>query len=202
MFITFEGTEGSGKSTQARLLYEYLESIGKSVVLTREPGWGKLGSIIRELILDDKQIKIDPFAELCLFCADRAQHVREFIKPKLNEGFIVICDRYSDSTHIYQGYGRKLDINLVKEMADSSRLDLIPNLTFFLSIPVAEGLERLKSRGEITKIDAEPLDFHNNILAGYKKLIKDESERFKVIRASGSIENTHNEIKEAISSIL
>ena len=193
MFITFEGTEGSGKSTQAKLLFDYLKSQGNKVVLTREPGWGKLGKYIRELILDDQSIEIEPFAELCLFCADRAQHVIEFIKPKLDEGNIVICDRYSDSTFIYQGYGRELDINQVKQMADASRLNVVPDITFFLSLPVEVGLKRLEKRNEITKMDNEPIEFHKRILEGYKKLIEVE-DRFIVIDANDNIDNIHQNI--------
>ena len=105
MFITLEGIEGSGKSTQAILLKEHLSAKGLNVNLTREPGWGKLGELIRNILLDDREITLDPFAELCLFCTDRVNHVKEYIKPKLQSGEIVICDRYHDSTLVYQGIG-------------------------------------------------------------------------------------------------
>ena len=114
MFITFEGIEGSGKSTQVDLLKNTLEKIHFDVVATREPGWGRVGSLIRKIILDYDDIEIEPIAELSLFCADRAQHVQEFIRPKLSEGKIVLCDRFYDSTIAYQGYGRGLDPEMVK----------------------------------------------------------------------------------------
>ncbi|MCK5710737.1 MAG: dTMP kinase, partial [Deltaproteobacteria bacterium] len=160
MFITFEGVEGSGKSTQAKLLAELLTKIGHKVTLTREPGWGSFGELMRKIILDERDLELDPFSELCLFCADRAQHVRDFIKPKLQNGEIVICDRYFDSTVVYQGYGRKLDKRLVNKIAVASTLDLIPDVTFLLNLPVRAGLSRLQTRGEITKMDEEPLEFH------------------------------------------
>lgn len=199
MFITLEGTEGSGKSTQAKLLKEHFESQGKEVVLTREPGWGKLGRLIREAILNDKELKLDPSAELFLFCADRAQHVKDFIKPKLDKGNIVICDRYFDSTIVYQGYGRKLDIDLVTKIAESSTLGVKPDITFFFSLPVEIGLKRLNKRDEITKMDNEPIEFHKNILNGYQKLIAEDNERFKVIDADKTIEEIHQDILDSLS---
>ncbi len=194
MFITLEGTEGSGKSTQAKLLKEYLESQGKEVALTREPGWGKLGSIIREAILNDKELKLDPIAELFLFCADRAQHVKDFIKPKLEDENIVICDRYFDSTIVYQGYGRGLDIDLVTRIAETSTLGVKPDITFFFSLQVEVGLKRLKNRDEITKMDNEPMEFHKNILEGYKKLVAEDNKRFNVIDADRTIEEIKKDI--------
>ena len=177
-----------------------MESKGKKVVQTREPGWGKLGKQIREIILDDESIEIEPFAELCLFCADRAQHVKEFIKPNLDAGKIVICDRYSDSTFIYQGYGRQLDINQVKQMADASRLNIVPDITFFLSLPAEVGLKRLQKRDEITKMDNEPVEFHKRILQGYKRLAETETDRFVVINADDTIEQIHKDIINSLKN--
>ena len=152
-FITFEGIDGSGKSTQARLLADYLSSKGIKVFLTKEPGEGKLGEAIRTEILDRRDIDIEPYAELCLFCADRAQHVRELILPKLKDGYTVICDRYYDSTLAYQGSGRELDPDLVFRMAMASSLGVEPDVTFFLSIPVEQALLRLKDRRQRKKQD-------------------------------------------------
>jgi len=198
MFITFEGIEGSGKSTQAKLLVELLTQVGHKVTLTREPGWGKLGELIRRVILDERELELDPFSELCLFCADRAQHVRDFIKPKLEEGGIVICDRYFDSTVIYQGYGRKLDKRLVAKIAKASTLDLIPDITFLLNLPVRKGLSRLQSRGEITKMDEEPLEFHELIRQGYMLIAKRESDRIRKINADREILKIHSEIRSIV----
>ncbi|MEK6223989.1 MAG: dTMP kinase [Thermodesulfobacteriales bacterium] len=202
MFITFEGVEGSGKSTQAKLLAELLREIGHKVTLTREPGWGQLGELIRKVILDERSLELDPFSELCLFCADRAQHVRDFIKPKLQAGEIVICDRYYDSTVVYQGNGRKLDKRLVNKMAKASTLELIPDITFLLNLPVRTGLTRLQSRGDITKMDEEPLEFHELIRQGYMLIAGREPNRIKKINADRDIVEIHNEIRSiAIESI-
>ncbi|GJM15731.1 MAG: thymidylate kinase [Thermodesulfobacteriota bacterium] len=194
MFITFEGVEGSGKSTQAKLLVEFLSERGYKVTLTREPGWGRLGELIRKMILDERDLDLDPFSELCLFCADRAQHVRDFIKPKLQDGEIVICDRYFDSTLVYQGHGRKLDKRLVNKIATASTLDLIPNITFLLNLPVRTGLTRLQTRGDITKMDEEPLEFHETIRQGYMLLARREPERIKKINGDRDSSEIHEEI--------
>jgi len=166
MLITFEGIEGSGKSTQANLLNEFLSGKGYKVTVTREPGWGHLGNLIRTIILEERELVLTPMAELFLFCADRAQHVKDFIEPKLKSGEIVICDRFYDSTVVYQGYGRKLDMRLVNKAAKASALDVTPEITFLLNLPVREGLTRLKERGSITKMDEEPHEFHELIRQG------------------------------------
>lgn len=202
MFITFEGVEGSGKSTQAKLLAELLTKIGHKVTLTREPGWGSFGELIRKIILDERDLELDPFSELCLFCADRAQHVRDFIKPKLQNGEIVICDRYFDSTVVYQGYGRKLDKRLVNKVAIASTLDLIPDVTFLLNLPVRAGLSRLQTRGEITKMDEEPLEFHELIRQGYMLIAKREPHRIKKINADREILEIHEDIKNFILELI
>ena len=198
MFITFEGIEGSGKSTQVKLLAELLIKMGHKATLTREPGWGKLGELIRKAILDEWDLDLDPFSELCLFCADRAQHVRDFIKPRLQEGEIVICDRYFDSTVVYQGYGRKLEKRLVNRIARASTLDLIPDVTFLLNLPVRAGLSRLQTRGEITKMDEEPLEFHEMIRQGYMLIAKREPGRIRKINADREILEIHEEIKNIV----
>lgn len=195
MFITFEGVEGSGKSTQAKLLAELLNEIGHKVTLTREPGWGKLGELIRKIILDERDLELDPFSELCLFCADRAQHVRDFIKPKLQEGEIVICDRYFDSTMVYQGHGRKLEKKLVNKIAKASTLELIPDITFLLNLPVKKGLKRLQTRGDITKMDEEPVEFHEMIRQGYMLIARQEPDRIKKINGDRDILEIHNDIR-------
>ena len=194
--ITFEGIDGSGKSTQARLLADYLLGKGIRVFFTKEPGEGKLGEAIRTEILDRRDIEIDPYAELCLFCADRAQHVRELILPKLKDGYTVICDRYYDSTLAYQGSGRELDPDLVFRMAKASSLGVEPDITFFLSIPVEQALLRLKDRKkERNKMDEEPFEFHSRVDEGYRELIAKDTSRIKVIEAASSAEEIHMEIR-------
>ena len=164
--------------------------------LTKEPGEGKLGEAIRAEILDRRDISIDPYAELCLFCADRAQHVRELILPKLEDGCTVICDRYYDSTLAYQGSGRELDPGLVRRMAIASSLGVEPDVTFFLSIPVERALLRLKEREkERNRMDEEPLEFHSRVDRGYGELVAEGVPRIRVIEASGSPGEIHAEIR-------
>lgn len=194
-FITFEGIDGSGKSTQARLLADYLSGRGTKVFFTKEPGEGKLGEAIRTEILDRRDIDIDPYAELCLFCADRAQHVREVILPRLKDGYTVICDRYYDSTLAYQGSGRPLDPDLVFRMAMASSLGVEPDITFFLSIPVEQALLRLRDRGGRNKMDEEPFEFHSRVDRGYRELIAKGIPRIKVIEATASPEEVHAETR-------
>jgi dTMP kinase len=198
MLITFEGIEGSGKSTQANLLNEFLSGKGYKVTLTREPGWGHLGNLIRTIILEERELVLAPMAELFLFCADRAQHVKDFIAPRLKNGEIVICDRFYDSTVVYQGYGRKLDLRLVNKAAKASALDVTPEITFLLNLPVREGLARLKERGSITKMDEEPLEFHELIRQGYMLIARREPERIKSVNAAGDITTVHEEIKALV----
>lgn len=198
MLITFEGIEGSGKSTQANLLSDFLSGNGYKVTLTREPGWGHLGNLIRTLILEERELVLAPMAELFLFCADRAQHVKDFIAPRLKNGEIVICDRFYDSTVVYQGYGRKLDMRLVNKAAKASALDVTPEITFLLNLPVREGLARLKERGSITKMDEEPLEFHEMIRQGYMLIARREPERIKSVNADRDITTVHEEIKALV----
>jgi len=202
MFITFEGIEGSGKSTQSVLLTEYLMEKGYRVSLTREPGWGKVGSQIRNILLDDKTIELEPFAELCFFCADRAQHVKEFIKPSINRKEIVVCDRYYDSTIVYQGRGRQLNYQLVVNMAIHSGLGVKPDVTFLLDLPVENSLKRIDNRSEITKIDAESIQFHKRIRKGFLELAEKEPNRIYIINADREIGKVKNEIINIAESVL
>ena len=203
MFITFEGIEGSGKSTQCKMLKEYLESMGRKVSVTREPGWGAMGKLIRHLILEEKDLNIHPLTELYLFCADRVQHVQDFILPRLKDGEIVICDRYFDSTIVYQGYGRQLDLYTVKKLAEASTLKLVPDITFLLNLPVREGLTRLDLRDETTnRMDEEPLEFHELIRQGYISEATLNTNRIKIINASHEADDVQKQIRLLLDSIL
>lgn len=199
MLITFEGIEGSGKSTQAKLLSDYLNSQGHEAVLTREPGWGRMGELIRTIILEERDIELDPVSELCLFCADRAQHVKDFIVPSMKEGKIVICDRYYDSTVVYQGYGRKLDMRFVNKAAKASTLGTYPDITFLLNLPVRKGITRIKERGEESKIDVEPLEFHELIRQGYMVLARREPDRIIKVNGDREVQELHQDIIKLIS---
>jgi len=200
MFITFEGIEGSGKSTQAILLEEHLSAKGLKVNLTREPGWGKLGELIRNVLLDDREITLDPFAELCLFCTDRVNHVKGYIKPKLDNGEIVICDRYHDSTLVYQGIGRDNERDLVAAMVMKSCLGVIPDITFLLDLPVDAGLQRISERKDKTKFDSESVAFHKRVRDGFLELCKQQSQRIKLINADRQVEVIAEEIKSVIDN--
>ncbi len=202
MFITFEGVEGSGKTTQTGLLRDFLLERAYKVTLTREPGWGAVGKLIRRMLLEERDLEIDPLAELCLFCADRAQHVRDFIKPSLEQGEIVICDRFNDSTLVYQGYGRKLDLDLVKKLAKASALGLEPELTILLNLPVRLGLSRLKKRTGKTKMDEEPVEFHERIRQAYVLMAQKEQKRIRVVNAAGDIKDIQEEIRSIVLECL
>lgn len=198
MLITFEGIEGSGKSTQADMLRDALVEKGYKVTLTREPGWGQLGHLIRTIILEDRDLELDPLAELFLFCADRAQHVKDYIEPRLRNGEIVICDRFFDSTIVYQGYGRKLDMRFVTKTARASAGDTTPDMTFLLNLPVREGLSRLRGRGGTTKMDEEPVEFHELIRQGYLLLSRRDPDRIIKINAARDAASIHEEIRDSV----
>lgn len=197
MFITFEGVEGSGKSTQAELLKKFLLKQGHEVTLTREPGWGALGRLIRKMLLEEKDLDLDPLAELYLFCADRTQHVKDFIKPKLKEGH-VICDRFTDSTIAYQGYGRRLDLELVERVSRTAALSLKPDLTILLNLPVKLGLSRLEKRSGKTKMDEEPVEFHERVRQGYIFIAQKEPKRVKVVNAVKDVDEVQEEIRNIV----
>ena len=191
MFISFEGIEGSGKSTAQRLLAEHLQGLGYDPLLTREPGGCTLGRSLRPILLDARTRGLSSRAELYLFLADRAQHVAEVIRPALEAGQTVLCDRYADSTLAYQGYGRGLDPEHLRRINDMATGGLMPDLTLLLDLPVHCGLERagLRNREEGTvlsegRFDAESLEFHERVRQGYRSLAAEEPERFAIIDAA------------------
>ncbi len=196
MFITFEGPDGSGKSTQAKLLAEYLEKQGKSVVLTREPGGTELGKTLRNILLESKELHPAPLAELMLFCADRAQHVAEVIKPALKAGKIVICDRYIDSTTSYQAGGRGFDIKMIEDLNIYSTDGLVPDLTILIDVPTELGLQRATKKGA-DKFETEKIEFHKKVRELYLKTAK-KAKRIKVFDGSKSIEQVFAEINRSI----
>jgi dTMP kinase len=194
MFITFEGPDGSGKTTQAKLLAEYLQHCGRTVCLTREPGGTELGKKIRTILLEDKSIATAPLAELFLFCADRAQHVREVIKPALTDGKIVICDRYVDSTTAYQSGGRKFDLKMIELLNSYSTEGLKPELTILVDVPAEIGLQRA-TKVACDKFEAEALSFHERVRQSYLEIAAREK-RIKVFDGTRPIEMVFTEIKK------
>ena len=178
--ITLEGIEGCGKSTQARLLAWRLREAGHRVLLTAEPGGTRLGKTARAALLDPKR-RIEPLAEWFLFEADRAQHVGEVINPALRRGMVVICDRFSDSTRAYQGFGRGFGLEAVESVDRLATGGLKPRLTFVLDLPVSEGLKRARKRGKLSRIEREQLKFHEKIRAAFLVLATREPDRIKVV---------------------
>ena len=187
LFLTFEGTEGSGKTTQLDRLARHLTKQGYSVVTTREPGGTRVGEQIRRLLLSTKTQCLDKRAELFLYLASRAQHVQERILPSIERGKIVLCDRFSDATLVYQGYGRALPKDFVKESIKFAASRLVPDLTLLLDIDVDLGLRRIRRRGSANRIDQEGVKFHQQIRKGYLQIARADPRRFRVIDANQDI---------------
>lgn len=192
IFITFEGSEGSGKTTQAQMLKDYLEKRSKEVILVREPGGTPVGEKLREILLESgEEIEIAPVTEALLFAADRAQLVSKVVRPALERGSIVIGDRFIDSSLAYQGVARGCGLEAVKNLNEWATDGLEPNLTLFLDLPVAEGLARV-SKVEPDRIESEKIEFHENVRSGYSMLQKIFSYRYTVINASGTADEVHS----------
>ncbi|HUI68732.1 MAG TPA: dTMP kinase [Nitrospirota bacterium] len=206
-FITFEGIEGSGKSTQIVLLANYLKSHRIKIVLTREPGGTLIGDQIRKILLDPANKGLDPSAELLLYAASRAQHLSEVILPALAAGTIVLCDRFSDATLAYQGYGRGLDKNMIRELDRIVTAGMQPDLTVLLDIDAAAGLARARRRnnnrgleGE-SRFENEETAFHERVRQGYLALAKKEPERIRVVDASPAQDRIEMEIRKIVVTV-
>ena len=206
-FITFEGIEGSGKSTQLSRLAAWLAGKGVPVEVTREPGGTRLGATIRSLLLDPDTGTIAPEAELFLYLADRSQHVVERIEPALRLGSVVLCDRHTDATLAYQGAMRGLGVERLRELNRLATRGLVPDRTLLFDLPATAGLERAaarRSRLELKgdRIEQEPIDFHEGIRAAYLALARSEPERFVVIDATLSEEAVHERVIASIGDWL
>jgi dTMP kinase len=205
-FITFEGGDGTGKSTQLKALELHLASRGISCVSTREPGGTALGSVIRQAVLQVGNQSIHQLSEVFLYLADRAQHVHEIILPALHSSKLVLCDRYIDSTLAYQGYGRGMDLQVLRELNRLAAGDLKPDLTFLLDCPVEIGLGRVTTRaatqgtgaGRKDRFESERADFHERVRNGFLELAQAEPERFRVLDASRSTSEVTEEMKNLL----
>lgn len=192
-FITFEGVEGCGKSTQMARLLAWMEKAGLPVLATREPGGTKVGEGIRELLLTPRDEGLDAGAELLLYEAARAQHVGEVIRPALEAGAHVLCDRFFDSTTAYQAFGRGLDEEMVLELNRMASGGLVPDLTLLFSVAIEEGLGRARGDSAGDRLEGESLAFHRRVQAGFEALAKREPGRFRVLD-EGAIEQVHEEV--------
>jgi len=196
LFITFEGIEGSGKSTQAQLLKEYLVSEGRKVFLTREPGGPKISEQIREILLSNENKEMSPETELLLYLAARSQHTSECIIPALNRGEFVICDRYIDSTLAYQGIARELNLGTVIDINEFATYGLKPDLTFILDLPTDLLIYRLLKK-RLDRIESESIEFHNKVRDAFLNIAKYD-ERYIVMDSRDDIYVLHEKIKNII----
>jgi dTMP kinase len=209
-FVTFEGGDGTGKTTQIRALEKYLTSQGKSCVLTREPGGTELGAMLRRVLVEAGGAPIATSTELFLYLADRAQHVSEVIRPAVATGRIVLCDRFTDSTLAYQGYGRGLDLALLRQFNSVADDGTRPDLTLLLDCPVNVGLGRTASRQAKTlsgvpkedRFEREKLEFHEKVRAGFLDLARQEPERVRVVDATRSAEEVALAIREIVDKAM
>lgn len=199
-FITFEGSEGSGKSTQSKLLYRYLQRKGFPVVYLREPGGTKVSEKIRKILLDSKNDSITPISEMLLYMAARAQLVNEIILPALKKGKIIICDRFLDSTIAYQGYGLGIDIKFIKSVGEIATSGINPNLTIFLDLPLRKGLEHRQQSKD--RIEKRSLAYHSRVLEGYLKLAHLEPKRIKMVKVHNDKFKTQSEIRKLVDKFL
>ncbi len=203
LLITFEGGEGAGKTTLINSLYAHLTRTGQSVIKTHQPGDTKAGAVIRSLLLDQKDTPLHARAELLLFLADRAQHVEEVIRPALNKGTIVLCDRYNDSTLAYQGVARKLEQKAIIELCDFATGALNPDLTFYLDLDPEIGLERVVSgRKKRDRIESENLSFHQEIRKAYLDLADANPSRFRILNGIESKEEIFQQASDVIDALL
>ena len=205
MFITLEGIEGSGKSTQILHVFNFLNKLGLKCVMTREPGGTRIGGKIRSILLDPESAAMNPAAELLLYTADRVQHIQEIILPMIEGGGIVICDRYFDATLAYQGVARGLDMTLILDLHKLICRNLKPDLTFLLDLPPDTGLLRawkqLKSGSRMdteSRFENETLAFHERVRAGYLAIAEKEPERFRIIDASQSEDQVQAQITRVL----
>jgi len=203
-FITFEGGEGAGKTTQIRLLQKYFQQLNVPCVATREPGDTALGDLIRKILLEVSVDAIAPLTELFLYLADRSHHVSQIIVPAISAGKIVLCDRFTDSTLAYQGYGRGIDLAWLRELNNAATSFIRPDLTFLLDCPIEVGLARAAERkyeagtSREDRFERETVEFHEKVRAGFLALAREEPGRFCIIDAAKTVDESAADIREIV----
>lgn len=202
MFITLEGPEGSGKTSQLPILAEYLRQHGFDVLTTREPGGTSISEQIRTVLHNLENKEMNPRTEILLFQASRAQLVEQVIKPHLIKGGVVLSDRYADSTLAYQGYGHQIDIESLRMLVTFATGGLKPDLTILLDVDVETGLRRKELKGEWNRLDAYDLEFHQRVRQGYKQLVQAEPERWEVVDASHAPKEVQDELRRVVAERL
>jgi dTMP kinase len=209
MFITLEGIEGSGKTTQIARLVDFLEGKGLECIATRQPGGTLIGENIRSILLDPASKALEPTAELLLYMADRAQHIHELIRPCLMDGKTVVCDRYYDATVVYQGFARGLDIKLIRKLHHLLFKGLKPDITLLLDLPPRLGLKRAweqlntgQRSGQESRFEAEKVAFHEKVRAGYLELARHEPDRIRVIDAAPPPDQVFADISKIVSAFI
>lgn len=206
-FITFEGVEGSGKTTQIQMLSDHLEGLGVDHVLTREPGGTPVGNQVRKLVLNPEYREMTPSCELMLYAAARAQHIEQVIRPALKDGRLVLCDRFTDATLAYQGYGRGMSLDLIRSLHELEVLSQKPDLTIIFDIDARTALERARSRDSgtptnETRFEQEDLDFHERVRRGYLELVGWEPGRYLVLDATGGVAQVQARVLKALAAFL
>ncbi|MCX7708857.1 MAG: dTMP kinase [Clostridia bacterium] len=202
LFITVEGTDGAGKSTQIKLMEDYLRSQGYDILFTREPGGTSIGEKIRSLILDPKNTEMGYIAEMMLYASSRAQHVAELIKPAVMSGKVVICDRFVDSSYVYQGFGRGIDLKIVESINNIALDGTLPDITFFFDLSPEIALKRRIASTGTDRIENEKMEFHMKVYEGYKKLAALYPDRIKAIDSNRSIEEIFRDVKAWLDRVL
>ena len=207
VFITFEGPDGSGKTTQINLLTQYLQELGQRVLVTREPGGTSIGNQIRAVLHDINNSEMTAQAEFLLYSASRAQLVRQVIQPHLAGGGIVVSDRFADSSLAYQGYGRHLDLDVVRTITRFATDGLTPDLTIYLDLPVEVGIKRKQTAhaahaGEWNRLDRQTIDFYRQVREGYLHMAQAEPQRWMVVDAMQPVGDTHRAIRQRVADLL
>lgn len=201
-FITLEGTEGVGKTTNLEFIKQWLEKQGIALTVTREPGGTPLAEELRELLLAKRSEAVDPTAELLMIFAARAQHLNQVIIPALNRGEWVLCDRFTDATYAYQGFGRGLSTELVERLENMVQGELRPDLTIVLDIDVETGLARAGQRAELDRFESEAVDFFHRVRKGYQTRAEQAPDRYRVVDAGQSLDGVQSDLEGVLKSLI